>query len=305
MATLPERVTITEVGPRDGLQNEEQYFETQQKVELIARLGEAGFSRIEAGSFVSPKAIPQMRDTAGVFAAMPRREGVTYVALVPNAFGARSAIAGRADELATVVSASETHNKRNINRSVEESLQEIEAVAGLASDAGIPWAGYVSTAFGCPYEGDVPEQQVVRLCQRLRDLGAGVVALGDTIGAGNPRQVASLVRVVQDALPDTPLRLHAHDTRGTGLANVFAALQEGVESFDASVGGMGGCPYAPGAAGNVATEDVVYMLEEMGIATGVDLPALVEVARWTEGIVGRKLPGRVKDAGFTSATERE
>ncbi|MCH8949318.1 MAG: hydroxymethylglutaryl-CoA lyase [Chloroflexi bacterium] len=304
MATLPERVTITEVGPRDGLQNEDRYIETPQKVELIARLGEAGFSRIEAGSFVSPKAIPQMRDAADVFAAMPRREGVTYVALVPNAVGARKAIAARADELATVVSASETHNKRNINRSVEESLREIEAVAALASEAGIPWAGYVSTAFGCPYEGDVPEERVVQLCRRLRDLGAAAVALGDTIGAGNPRQVSNLVRAVQDELQGTPLRLHAHDTRGTGLANVFAALQEGVDSFDASVGGMGGCPYAPGAAGNVATEDVVYMLEEMGIATGVDLPALVEVARWAEEIVGRPLPGRVKDAGVTSATDR-
>ena len=304
MATLPERVTITEVGPRDGLQNEDRYIETPQKVELIARLGEAGFSRIEAGSFVSPKAIPQMRDAADVFAAMPRREGVTYVALVPNAVGARKAIAARADELAAVVSASETHNKRNINRSVEESLREIEAVAALASEAGIPWAGYVSTAFGCPYEGDVPEERVIQLCRRLQDLGAAAVALGDTIGAGNPRQVSNLVRAVQDELQGTPLRLHAHDTRGTGLANVFAALQEGVDSFDASVGGMGGCPYAPGAAGNVATEDVVYMLEEMGIATGVDLPALVEVARWAEDIVGRKLPGRVKDAGVTSATDR-
>ncbi len=303
MTQLPKRVTITEVGPRDGLQNEDRYVETPQKVELIARLADAGFSRIEAGSFVSPKAIPQMRDAADVFASMPRREGVTYIALVPNVVGARNAIAARADELATVVSASETHNQRNINRSVEESLREIEGVAALASDVGIPWAGYVSTAFGCPYEGDVPEEQVVQLCRRLRNLGAAVVALGDTIGSGNPRQVTSLVRAVQDALPDTPLRLHAHDTRGTGLANVFAALQEGVDSFDASVGGMGGCPYAPGAAGNVATEDVIYMMEEMGIATGVDLSALVKVACWTEGIIGRQLPGRVKDAGVTSATE--
>ncbi len=303
MAQLPERVTITEVGPRDGLQNEDLYVETPQKVELIARLAAAGFSRIEAGSFVSAKAIPQMRDAADVFAAMPRREGVTYIALVPNVVGAGNAIAARADELATVVSASEVHNKRNINRSVEESLREIEGVAALASDAGIPWAGFVSTAFGCPYEGDVPEEQVVQLCRRLRNLGAAVVALGDTIGAGNPRQVTSLVRAVQDALPNTPLRLHAHDTRGTGLANILAALQEGVTSFDASVGGMGGCPYAPGAAGNVATEDVVYMMEEMGIATGVDLSALVEVARWMESIIGRQLPGRVKDAGVMRAAE--
>lgn len=254
---------------------------------------------------MSPRAIPQMRDAAEVFAAMPRREGVTYVALVPNEIGARNAIAGSADELATVVSASEAHNKRNVNRTIEESLRGIGAVAALAAEASVPWAGYVSTAFGCPYEGDVSPKQVVRIARRLRGLGACAIALGDTIGAGNPVQVAQLVREMQDALPDTPLRLHAHDTRGTGLANVMAALQEGVDTFDASVGGLGGCPYAPGAAGNVATEDVVYLLHEMGIETGIDLAALVDVARWTERLVGRKLPGRVKDTDVASpAAER-
>lgn len=300
---VPERATITEVGPRDGLQNEDRYVETAQKVELIDRLAATGLARIEAGSFVSAKAIPQMRDTAAVFDAMPRRPDVTYVALVPNEVGARNAIASRAGELATVVSASETHNKRNVNRSVEESLRAIEGVAALAADAGIPWAGYISTAFGCPYEGKVPAEQVVRIAKRLRDMGAYAIALGDTIGAGNPRQVAGLMEAVQDALPATPLRLHAHDTRGTALANIVAALQTGVESFDASVGGLGGCPYAPGAAGNVATEDVVYMLEEMGVSTGVDLAALVAVAQWAEELVGRPLPGRVKDATGSGATE--
>ena len=294
---IPQRVTITEVSPRDGLQNEDRHLDVAQKVELIERLAACGLRRIEAGSFVSAKAIPQMRDTAEVFAAVPRREGVTYVALVPNETGARNAIAAGADELATVVSASETHNKRNVNRTVEESLRAIEAISALASDAGRPWAGYISTAFGCPYEGAVAAEQVVRIARRLCELGAYAIALGDTIGAGNPPQVAALFRALSDALPGTPLRLHAHDTRGAALANVLAALIEGVDSFDASAGGMGGCPYAPGAAGNVATEDLVYMLHESGVDTGVDLSALVEVARWAEGLVGRELPGRVKGAG--------
>ncbi len=296
---LPESVTITEVGPRDGLQNEEQFVETTQKVELIERLAAAGLRRIEAASFVSPRAIPQMRDASELMGTLPRRKGVTYVALVPNEVGARNAIAAKADELATVVSASETHNRHNVNRTVEQSLSGIENVAALATDAGIPWAGYISTAFGCPYEGDVPPEQVIRIAKRLRDLGAYTIAFGDTIGAGNPRQVSALVRAFQDALPDTPLRLHFHDTRGTALANVLAALEGGVESFDGSLGGLGGCPYAPGAAGNVATEDVVYMLHEMGIETGVDLEALIDAARWVEQLFGRSLPGRVKGAGHS------
>jgi hydroxymethylglutaryl-CoA lyase len=297
MERFPSSVIITEVGPRDGLQNEDRLLETAQKVELIERLAATGLKRIEAASFVSPKAIPQMRDAAELMRTLPRRQGVTYIALVPNEIGARNAIAARVDELATVVSASETHNQRNVNRSIGESLAEIEKVAGLAAAAGIPWAGYISTAFGCPYEGVVPAEQVVRIARRLRELGAYVIALGDTIGAGNPRQVSALVRALRDALPDTPLRMHFHDTRGTALANVLAAIEAGVDSFDGSVGGLGGCPYAPGAAGNVATEDVVYMLHQMGIETGVELEALVGTARWAERLVGRPLPGRVKAAG--------
>jgi len=294
---LPSAVTITEVGPRDGLQNEDRLLDTAQKVEFVERLAATGLKRIEAASFVSPKAIPQMRDASELMRLLPRRDGVTYIALVPNEVGARNAIAAQADELATVVSASETHNRRNVNRTVEESLAEMEKVAGLAAVAGIPWAGYISTAFGCPYEGAVPAGQVIRIAKRLRELGAYAIALGDTIGAGNPRQVSALVRALRDALPDAPLRMHFHDTRGTALANVLAALEAGVDGFDGSVGGLGGCPYAPGAAGNVATEDVVYMLHEMGIETGVDLGALVEAARWAERLVDRPLPGRVKDAG--------
>ena len=294
---LPERVTITEVGPRDGLQNEDLFVDTAQKVELIERLAASGLRRIEAASFVSPKAIPQMRDAAELMAALPRREGVTYIALVPNEVGARNAIAAEADELSTVISASETHNQRNVNRTIEQSLAAIEHVAALAANAGIPWAGYISTAFGCPYEGEVPIEEVLRIATRLRAVGAYVIAFGDTIGTGNPQQVSALVRAFQDALPDTPLRIHFHDTRGTALANVLAALEEGVASFDGSLAGLGGCPYAPGAAGNVATEDAVYMLHAMGIETGVDLEALIDAARWAEQLVGRTLPGRVKVAG--------
>ena len=294
---LPERVTITEVGPRDGLQNEERILDLATKAEMIDRLGATGLRRIEAASFVSPKAIPQMRDASELVSSMRRRAGITYIALVPNEVGARNAIAARADELATVVSASETHNRRNVNRSVDESLAGIGAVAGLARDAGLPWCGYVSTAFGCPYEGAVPRERVLDVAQRLRDLGAYAVALGDTIGCADPRHVSDMVRAFRDALPDTPLRLHFHDTRGTGLANVLAALEEGADSFDASIGGLGGFPYAPGAAGNVATEDLVYMLHRMGIETGIDLAVLVDVARWIEGVAGRQLPGRVKGAG--------
>jgi len=302
---LPSTVTITEVGPRDGLQNEALFVPTEQKVELIERLAATGMRRIEAASFVSPKAIPQMRDAADLMAALPRRPGVTYVALVPNAVGARSAIAARADELATVLSASEAHNRQNVNRSIDESLVEIEIVAGLAAEAGLPWAGYISTAFGCPYQGAVPPEHVVRIAQQLRQLGAYAIALGDTIGAANPRQVSEYVRLLRHALPGTPLRMHVHDTRGTALANVLAALEAGVDSFDGSVGGLGGCPYAPGAAGNVATEDVVYMLREMGIDTGVDVATLVDTARWVEELVGRRLPGRVKDVGALAPTNTD
>jgi hydroxymethylglutaryl-CoA lyase len=294
---LPERVTITEVGPRDGLQNEELLLDVERKIEMIDRLAAAGLRRIEAASFVSPKSIPQMRDAADVMARLHRRPGVTYVALVPNEVGARNAIAAGADELATVVSASETHNQRNVNRSVEESLAAIEVVARLAAEAGARWCGYISTAFGCPYEGAVEPARVIEIAGRLLSLGSYAIAFGDTIGAADPRLVSALVRQFRERLPGVPLRLHFHDTRGTGLANVLAALEEGVESFDGSVGGLGGCPYAPGAAGNVATEDLVYMLHRMGIQTGVDLAALVDTARWIEGVVGRALPGRVKGAG--------
>ena len=300
--TIPSAVTITEVSPRDGLQNEDRFFETPLKVELIEKLAATGLPRIEASSFVHPKAIPALRDAADVFAQLPHREGVTYIGLVPNERGAQNALAAGVDEIATVLSASESHNQSNVKRGVDESLAAMEAIAALVKDFGTAWSGYISTAFGCPYEGEVAPERVVEIAKQLAAMGVGAISLGDTIGIANPRHVTALVRDMQDALPEVPLRLHFHDTRGTALANVLAALQEGVDSFDGSTGGLGGCPYAPGASGNLATEDLVNMLHSMGIETGVDLAGLVEVARWIEQQVGRALPGRVKQTEIAAAS---
>jgi hydroxymethylglutaryl-CoA lyase len=291
---LPDRVSITEVGPRDGLQNERRAIPLEQKIALIDVLSETGLTRIEAASFVSPKAIPQMANAGEVMAGIARRPDVTHIGLVPNEFGARNAIAARVDEIAVVVSASESHNRANINRTIAESLEGIAAVASLCREAGIRWSGYISTAFGCPYEGAVDSARVMDVAERLRDTGAEAIALGDTIGIANPRQVSEVVSDFFARLPDTRLRLHFHDTRGMALANVVAALEAGATKFDGSVGGLGGCPYAPGASGNVANEDLVAMLHAMGIETGVRLDALLEAAWLAENIIGRPLDGRVK-----------
>ncbi len=290
----PERAVITEVGPRDGLQNESRPIPLDQKIALIDSLSATGLTRIESASFVHPKAIPQMANSAEVMAGISRRPGVVYVTLVPNETGARNAIAAGADELATVVSASESHNRANVNRTIEESLGGIPAVASLAKEAGVNWTGYVSTAFGCPYEGSVGSDSVLQIARTLRKFGAFAIALGDTIGIANPAQVYALVSEFHLALPAVPLRLHFHDTRGMALANVVAALQAGATQFDGSVGGLGGCPYAPGASGNVATEDLVAMLHATGIQTGVDLDALLAAAALAEDIVGHTLDGRLK-----------
>ena len=292
----PDRVTITDVGPRDGLQNESRAIPLDQKVALINALSETGLTRIETTSFVSPRAIPQMANAAEVMAGIRRCPGVTYIALVPNEVGARNAIEARVDEIAVVVSASESHNRANVNRTIAESLEGIRGIASLSREAGIPWSGYISTAFGCPYEGPVEAARVMKIAERLRDTGAEAIALGDTIGIANPRQVSEIVGRLFERLPDTPLRLHFHDTRGMALANVVAAMEAGASQFDGSVGGLGGCPYALGASGNVATEDLVAMLHAMGVATGVRLEALLEAAWLAEDIVGRPLDGRVKRA---------
>jgi hydroxymethylglutaryl-CoA lyase len=301
---LPARVTITEVGPRDGLQNENKWIETSDKIRLIDALADTGLTAIEATSFVHPRAIPQMRDSAEVMAGIRRRPSMTYVALVPNPVGARNAIAAGADELAVFVSASESHNRANVKMAIADSLRGFEEVVRIAEEAGRPVRGYVSTAFGCPYEGDVPPAQVTRIAAQLRDLGMHEVSLGDTTGMGNPRQVGELMAEIQVKVPGVTFGLHSHDTRGTGLANNLAALQVGITQFEGSVGGLGGCPYAPGAAGNIATEDFVYLLHEMDVETGIDLENLIACARLAQELAGRELPGKVLKAGPRLATVR-
>jgi len=296
----PETVTITEVGPRDGLQNENSAISLEKKIEMLNRLSATGLTRIEAASFVSPRAIPQMANATEVMAGIERRPGITYIALVPNERGAHDALAADADEISVVVSASESHNRSNVNRSIDESLEGVRAIAALCREAGVPWAGYVATSFGCPYEGAVDPASVLRIARAYRDAGAYAVALGDTIGVADPRQVHALVSQLAAEAPRSQLRLHFHDTYGRGLANTAAAMQAGATQFDGSVGGLGGCPYAPGASGNVATEDMVSMLERMGVKTGVDLDALLGVAEFVQGVVGRRLDGKVLRATLAS-----
>ncbi len=296
MSDLPERISLREVGPRDGLQNEAP-VPTAGKVELIDALSRTGVGRIEAVSFVSPKAIPSMADAAEVWAAIERTDAVRWSALVPNLRGAQRALDAGFREIEVVVSASDTHNRKNVNRSTEESLDQIAGLLQAAHDAGATCQVIVSTAFGCPYEGDVPVRRVLDVAGRALADGADGISYGDTTGMATPSRVTALVGQTRSAFPDAALNLHFHNTRGTGLANVLAALQLGVTDFDASVGGLGGCPYAPGATGNVCTEDLVHMVEDMGVATGVDLEAMLTAAREAERLVGRTLPSQVLRAG--------
>jgi hydroxymethylglutaryl-CoA lyase len=296
MNGLPARISLREVGPRDGLQNEEP-VSTAAKVRLVDALSRTGVRRIEAVSFVSPRAIPQMADADEVWAAIDRDAAITYSALVPNLRGALRALDAGCLDIEAVVSASNTHNLAHVNRSTEESLDDIAQVIALAHERGATCHVTVSTAWGCPYEGDVPVSRVVSFARRAVADGADGLSFGDTTGMATPTRVTELVGETRLALPDVPLNLHFHNTRGTGLANVLAALQLGVADFDASVGGLGGCPYAPGASGNVASEELVHMVEDMGVDTGVDLDALIDVARIAEQIVGRELPSQVLRAG--------
>jgi hydroxymethylglutaryl-CoA lyase len=283
-------VSIREVAPRDGLQNEEP-IPTDAKVRLIDALSGTGVKRIEAVSFVPPKAIPQMADADEVWARIARDPEIRYSALIPNTRGAQRAIAGGFTEIEVVVSASDTHNRRNLNRSTEESLDDIAGLIPLLHDAGATAEVIVATSFGCPFEGDIDPDRVAAIVARVRADGADRIAFGDTTGMATPRRVRDLLSAVR---PDL---LHFHNTRGTGLANVLTALDLGVTEFDASVGGIGGCPYAPGASGNIATEELVHMLEDMGIDTGIDLDALIEVAELAEKLIGRTLPSGVLRAG--------
>lgn len=301
MSDLPSRLSLREVGPRDGLQNEDP-VPTEGKVALIEALSRTGVSRIEAVSFVSPAAVPQMADAEAVWQAVTPRSGVRYSALVPNLRGARRALDAGFRELEVVVSASDTHNRRNLNRSTEESLDELEALVGAAHERGATVQVVVATAWGCPYEGDVPVKRVLAVAGLALAHGADTLSYGDTTGMATPGRVTRLVGETRMAFPEVALNLHFHNTRGAGLANVLAALQLGVDDFDASVGGLGGCPYAPGASGNVATEELVHMVEDMGVATGVDLDAMIDAARGAELLVGRTLPSQVLRAGPRSRT---
>lgn len=292
LGSLPKQVSIYEVGPRDGLQNESTVLSTEDKLRLIDGLAEAGLRRIEITSFVSPKWIPPLADSREVASRLERREGVRYSALVPNARGLEGAKAAGMEEIAVFLSASETHNKKNVNKTIEETFAAFEEVIPPALEAGMRVRGYVSTVWGCPYEGEVPVSQSVAIAERLVKMGCYQVSLGDTIGVGTPGQTERIVDAMAEKIPLEKLALHMHDTRGTALANALVGLAKGITTLDASVGGLGGCPYAPGASGNLATEDLVYMLDGLGIEHGVDLEKLVEVASLAQELVGRELPGR-------------
>jgi hydroxymethylglutaryl-CoA lyase len=297
MTGWPTSVEIREVGPRDGLQNEAP-VPVAERVRLIDALSATGLRRIEAAAFVSPTAIPSMAGSEEVMAGITRRAGIVYSALVPNAKGAERAVAARAGELEVVVSASETHNQKNVRRSVAESLIGSRDVVERAHGAGIEAEAIVSTSFGCPYEGDVAPERVAQLAGHLIDAGADRLSFGDTTGMATPRRVHDLLDALEHAgLAPERIGLHFHDTRGTALANVVTALERGVTRFDASIGGLGGCPYAPGASGNAVTEDLVHMCHDMGIDTGIDLEALISCAELASRIVGRELPSALLHAG--------
>ena len=302
MPAWPPAVEIREVGPRDGLQNEEPVA-VSERVRLIDALSATGLRRIEAASFVSPKAVPSMAGSGEVMAAITRRAGVVYSALVPNVKGAELALAAAPDEIEVVVSASDTHNRRSVRRSVAESLVAVNELVALAHEERVPVEAIVSTAFGCPYEGDVAPERVGQIAGHLLDAGADRLSFGDTTGMATPRRVHDLLdALVRAGIAPERVGLHFHDTRGTALANVVAALERGVTRFDASVGGLGGCPYAPGASGNAVTEDLVHMLEDMGVSTGIDLGALIGCAGLAREIVGRELPSAMLRAGPRTRT---
>ena len=304
------RIEIVEVGPRDGLQNEPEVVPTRTKVEFINRLTGAGVRRLEASSFVNPKKVPQMADAEEVLKALPRRADVVYIGLVLNRRGFERALAAGCGEIGMVVVASDTFNQRNQGVTTEQSVAAWIEIAAAARAAGVRTQVTLSSAFGCPFEGEIAPERVVDLAKRVAEGSPHELALADTIGAAVPSQVADLVQRVRQALPGMPLRCHFHNTRNTGLANAYAALEAGVEVLDASLGGIGGCPFAPAATGNIPTEDLVYMLERMGIETGLNLEALIESSRWIQGEMGRPAPGMVVKAGpfprpRTAAASRE
>lgn len=290
--SFPSKVTVYEVGPRDGLQNESRPIPAAAKMAMIDALAQSGLSNIEITSFVNPKWIPQLADATEVARGVTRRPGVSYSCLVPNKKGLEAALQAGMREVAVFLSASETHNKRNVNKTIADTLEAFREVVGPAREAGARVRAYVSTVYGCPYEGRVAVQRVVDLVAVLRELGVYQISLGDTIGVANPRQVEQVLQRVMTVCPAAELALHFHDTRGTALANVLAGLMMGISTVDAALGGLGGCPYAPGASGNLATEDLVYMLNGMGVETGVSLDALTACSRQVAAWLGRELPSK-------------
>jgi hydroxymethylglutaryl-CoA lyase len=299
MPALPRTVRIREVGPRDGFQNEPETIPTAEKVRLIDLLTASGLRRVEATSFVRPDVIPQLADAEEVLAAVRRREGVAFSVLIPNERGLERALAqrDRFDEVNVFVSASETHNRKNVNRSIEQSLAGLERTLAAAEEAGLRCEGVISTSFGCPYEGEVPPERVFEIAARLAAAGCAEIGFGDTTGMANPRQVDEFFAAARERFAGVELTAHFHNTRGQGLANVLAALEQGVESFEASFGELGGCPVPPGSTGNVSTEDVVSMLHEMGVETGIDLPKLIEASGAAQEALGRPLGAHVLRAG--------
>ena len=295
--TRAKRVTICEVGTRDGFQIEPGFIPTEQKIEVVDRLSATGMPKIEVTSFVSPKAVPQLRDAEEVMARITRRPGTVYSALVPNDKGAVRAVDARVDEIHTVVSASESHNLANVNMTIAESMVKLRAVAEVARRARVAIAAGISCSFGCPFEGEVPVDRLESVVARLVDLGARAIGLADTTGMANPAQVARVLERLMPRFPGIEWTLHTHDTRAMAIPNVLAAMEMGVTQVDASIGGLGGCPFAPGASGNVCTEDLIHCLHAMGVDTGVDLDALIATSRRVQEIVGRPLPGQIVKAG--------
>lgn len=296
---LPKRVRIREVGPRDGFQNEPEVIPTGEKVRLIGMLADTGLERIEVTSFVRPDVIPQLADGAEVLGRIEPREDVAFSVLIPNRRGLEKALElrDRFQEANFFLSASETHNRKNVNRSIAESLADLEGTIGAARDAGLRCEGVISTSFGCPYEGEVPPERVFEIAGRLRDFGCEEIAFGDTTGMANPRQVGEFFAAARDRLGTAELTAHFHNTRGQGLANVLAALEQGIDSLESSFGELGGCPVPPGSTGNISTEDLVSMLEEMGVGTGVDLAKLIAASAEAQRVLGRPLGAHVLTAG--------
>jgi hydroxymethylglutaryl-CoA lyase len=298
-AALPSSVRVREVGPRDGFQNEPEVIDTADKVRLIGMLADAGLNRIEVTSFVRPDVIPQLADATEVLSALEPREEVAFSVLIPNRKGLENALplVDRFQEANFFLSASETHNRRNVNRSIEESLADLEGTIGAAGSAGLRCEGVISTSFGCPYEGEVPPERVFEIAKKLAAFGCAEIGFGDTTGMANPRQVGEFFERASAELEGVELTAHFHNTRGQGLANVLAALEAGIDSFESSFGELGGCPVPPGSTGNISSEDLVSMLEEMDVSTGVDLPKLIAASAEAQKVLGRPLGAHVLTAG--------